>query len=107
MYEPSRHVATFFIAGFQHWDGALLLSELRAGDRLEVVPEPDNPHDPNCLAICLGQRKIGYVPKAHNSLPALLMYYGHRVFELRVLQVDPEADPWEQVRVGLYVIDAR
>ena len=107
MYEPSRHVATFFIAGFQHWDGALLLPELRVGMRLEVVPEPDNPHDPNCLAICLGQRKIGYVPKAHNSLPALLMYYGHDVFELRVLQVDPEADPWEQVRAGLYVTDAR
>ncbi len=60
-----------------------------------------------CLAICLGQRKIGYVPKAHNSLPALLMHYGHEVFELRVLQVDSEADPWEQVRVGLYVADAR
>ena len=35
------------------------------------------------------------------------MHYGHEVFELRVLQVDSEADPWEQVRVGLYVADAR
>ncbi len=29
------------------------------------------------------------------------------MWELRVLQVDPEADPWEQVRAGLYVTDAR
>ena len=107
MYEPSRHIATFFIAGLQHWDGALLLPELGPGMRLELVPEPDNPHDPDAVAVCLGRRKLGYVPKSHNALPALLMYYGHRVFELRVLQVDPEADPWEQVRAGLYVTDAR
>ena len=35
------------------------------------------------------------------------MFFGHDILELRVLQVDPEADPWEQVRVGLYVADAR
>lgn len=34
--------------------------------------------------------------------------YGHAAaFEVRVLQVDPEAAPWKQVRVGVFVKDAR
>lgn len=39
---------------------------------------------------------------------ATLAHFGHAdVFEARVIQVDPEAEPWKQVRVGLYVSDAR
>ena len=39
---------------------------------------------------------------------SLMMYYGHEdVFEARVQQVAPERSPWHQVRVGLYVVDAR
>jgi hypothetical protein len=35
-------------------------------------------------------------------------YYGHAdVFEVRILQVDKEAAPWQQVRVGVYIRDAR
>lgn len=31
MYEPSRNIMTFHIAGFQFWDGALVLNQLKAG----------------------------------------------------------------------------
>ena len=40
MYEPSRHVTSFNIAGFQHWDGATVLSELAPGMVLALDPEP-------------------------------------------------------------------
>ena len=37
-----------------------------------------------------------------------MAFYGHKgVFETRVQKVDPEAEPWLQVRVGIYVKDAR
>lgn len=39
MYEPSRNLFTFHIAGFQFHDGALVLSQLKAGDTLQVAPE--------------------------------------------------------------------
>ena len=45
MYEPSRNLFSFHIAGFQHHDGALVLGDLKAGDTLELVPERDNPYD--------------------------------------------------------------
>ena len=108
MYEPSRLITSFYVAGFKHWDGAMVLTELKPGERPTLVPEPDNPHDPNALAIYRGSVKLGFVPRADNELPALLAFYGHAdVFELRVQQVDPSAAPYNQVRVGMYVTDAR
>lgn len=108
MYEPSRHIATYYIAGFQHWDGALALAALKPGAELSLVPEPDNPYDPDAVAVCFESTKLGYVPASENALVSLMSLYGHAdAFELRVLQVDPEAAPWKQVRVGLYVRDAR
>lgn len=108
MYEPSKHISTFHIAGFQHYDGALVLEKLKAGAPLELVIEPDNPHDPNAIQVRFEGVKLGYVPASENKDMALMMFYGHAdVYEARVNQVDPEADPWKQVRMGVYVRDAR
>ena len=35
------------------------------------------------------------------------MYFAHDAVEARILQVDPEAAPWQQVRFGLYLKDKR
>ena len=108
MYEPSRQVSTFFIAGFKNYDGAGELGKLAPGKKLKLRPEPDNPHDPDAVALYRGKTKLGYVPRGENGLIALLSFYGHAdVFECRVLQVDKRADPWKQVRVGVFVCDAR
>ena len=108
MYEPSKHLATFHIAGFQHHDGALVLDKLKPGKKLKMVLESDNPYDPNAIALHYKDTKLGYVPRTENEKLALLLFYGHKdVFEVRVLQVRPEEEPWKQVRVGVYVTDAR
>lgn len=108
MYEPSRHVSTFHIAGFQYHDGALVLDRLKPGMRLKLVPEPDNPYDPDAVALRFKKVMLGYVPRTENGVIAQLMRFGHKgVFEARVLQVEPNADPWHQVRVGIFVRDAR
>ena len=108
MYEPSRHLATYYIAGYQQWDGALVLNELKPGATRRIAPEPENPHDPAAVAIYHEDVKLGYIPSDQNRAVSLMCAYGHaEAFELRILQVDPEAAPWHQVRVGLYVQDAR
>lgn len=108
MYEPSRHVKTFHIAGFQHYDGASVLDKLKPGEKLKMVAEPDNPYDPNAIELRCGKMKLGYVPRGENGDLALMAFYGHKgVFEARVLQVVPEADPSCQVRVGIYIKDKR
>lgn len=108
MYEPSRHLDTFCISGFQHHDGALILRQLEVGMTLDLVAEPDNPYDHDAIAIKFHGAMLGYVPAKNNVSLSLMMFYGHAdTFECRILQVDPTADPWKQVRVGLYVKDAR
>ena len=77
MYEPSRHITSFNVAGFQHWDGALVLSELKPGMQLTLVPEPDNPYDPNAVAILFQGVKLGFVPADKNALLAQLLHFGH------------------------------
>ena len=62
MYEPSRNLLSFHIAGFQHHDGALVLGELKAGDTLELVPERDNPYDAEAIAVKFHGTMLGYVP---------------------------------------------
>lgn len=108
MYEPSRNLFSFHISGFQYHDGALVLSKLRVGDRLELVPEPDNPYDPEAVAVKYKGTMLGYVPGDMNAPLAVMMHFGHAaVFECRVLQVAPEKDPWKQVRAAVFVTDAR
>ena len=108
MYEPTRLVSTFHIAGFQYYDGAFVLGKLKPGKKLKMVPEADNPYDPDAIKLRYKKAKLGYVPREHNGQLALMARCGHKgIFEARVMQVDPEADPWQQVRVGIYVTDKR
>lgn len=108
MYEPSRHVKSFYIAAFQHYDGALVLDKLKPGKKLKMVHDPENPYDPNAIELRYKGVKLGFVPRTENELLAIMSFYGHKgVFEARVQQVDPEAEPWLQVRVGIYVTDKR
>ena len=108
MYEPTRQIDAFHVAGFQYYDGATMLGAMKAGDAVEFTLEPDNPHDPEAIVLRYGGVKIGYVPKSVNDAVATMMYFGHAdAFEMRILQVAPEEAPWEQVRVGIFVRDAR
>lgn len=108
MYEPSRRIDAFFIAGFQHWDGALVLNDLKPGMPVDLIAESENPYDPEAVALIYQGVKLGYVPASQNSLLSLLAFYGHaEILEARILQVKSDADPWEQVRIGVFVKDAR
>lgn len=108
MYEPSKLVKSFRIAGFRYYDGARVIGDLAPGKKLKMVAQPDNPYDPNAIELRYKKTKLGYVPRCENEKLALMMFYGHAdVFEVRVLQVDSKAEPWGQVHVGVYVKDAR
>ncbi|MDO4442613.1 MAG: HIRAN domain-containing protein [Slackia sp.] len=106
MAERSKHLADFHIAGMRFWDGALAIDKLKPGKKLDLVAEPDNPHDSNAVAIYRKGIKLGYIPRDSNAFIAQLLFFGHKdVVECRVLCVNPEAEPWNQVRVGLYMTD--
>lgn len=50
------------VAGVSFHDDILQLPHFRAGRRVEIRHEPDNPTDHNALAVLGGGRRVGYVP---------------------------------------------
>jgi HIRAN domain len=62
------------VVGTSHYQDALLALSGRQGDeeiRVEkiavFVPEPDNPHDPNAIAVHIDDRLVGYLSRDENT----------------------------------------
>lgn len=55
------------IAGFCHAQGPRVLARLEAGDPLDLVREPQNPHDPRAVRIDWNGCKLGYMPRQDNA----------------------------------------
>jgi hypothetical protein len=55
------------LAGFRYAEAAAVWPLMREGDALELVREPDNPHDANAVRVEWRGRKLGYVPRRENA----------------------------------------
>ena len=64
------------VAGFRHYDGTEFWRDIRAGDRLELVREPENPYDAGAIRVEWRGRKLGYVPQRDNTAIARQMDRG-------------------------------
>lgn len=58
------------LAGFRHYDGAGFWRDMKAGDRLELVREPENPYDSAAIRVEWRGRMLGYVPRRDNAAVA-------------------------------------
>jgi hypothetical protein len=67
------------LAGFRHYEAPNLWGEVRAGDELALVREPDNPHDRNAVRVEWRSFKLGYVPRAQSEAVARLLDRGTRL----------------------------
>ncbi|GAA4058056.1 HIRAN domain-containing protein [Amphibacillus indicireducens] len=107
-YERSRHLMDFHIAGFAYYDGLDVIEELTLGKHVELVPESDNPYDPEAVVIFYDGKKIGYVPKDKNALLSKLLYFGHaNIFDARIQYINKETHPERQFRVVVKIADNR
>jgi hypothetical protein len=98
-----KHFDSFHIAGFTYYEGVLVFDKLKIGTELRLKPEPENRYDANAVAIYFKKRKIGFVPRTCNKPIAAILDAGHKIFELRVQQVKPDAHPENQMHVVLFV----
>lgn len=88
-------------AGYRHYQPNALLNSIQAGDTLSLKRQPDNPYDDKAIEVYWQERKIGYVPRHHNSALSRLMDEGNRV-TARVTGL--ERDHWMPVRFGVGVV---
>lgn len=90
------------LAGFQYHAGKSLWPQMRVGDALTLVREPDNPHDARAVRVEWQGQKIGYVPRRENADVARLLDHGH-VLEARIARLAEVRDPWSRVRFEILV----
>ena len=74
------------LAGFVYYDGEAVWDRMKAGDRLTLAREPDNPHDRNAVRLEWQGRMLGYVPKRDNTDLARQMDHGAKV-EARITEL--------------------
>ena len=107
MYEKNRMLFNSNLAGFSHWEGALVADQLEVGTKIEMVCEFDNPYDPDAIALYFNDTKLGYIPRALNSVLAQLLYFGHDIFECVVIKKDLSETPEHQFDIAVYIADNR
>jgi hypothetical protein len=91
------------LAGFQYHAGASVWNELKVGDALTLVREPDNRHDANAVRVEWRGRMLGYLPRAENRSVAAEMDRG-TIVSARIAQLREHRNPWLRMLVEVYVV---
>jgi hypothetical protein len=91
------------LAGSQFHALARLHVDMRVGDALTLVREPDNPYDAKAIRVEWRGRQLGYVPRRENHAVAAALDRG-KTLHARISRLDPEAaDPWQRLEFEVWL----
>ena len=90
------------LAGFRYAEAAAVWPDLATGDALDLVREPDNPHDANAVRVEWRGRKLGYVPRAENAALAWAMDRGEPV-RARVSRLAEHTKSRRRIEFEVYI----
>ena len=91
------------LAGSQFYDVAEVWPQIRLGDRLTLIREPENRHDRKAVRVEWQGRQLGYVPRAENRAVARALDDGEKL-EARVSRLREDPDPWRRVEFEVFLI---
>ncbi|MFN6961083.1 MAG: HIRAN domain-containing protein [Rhodocyclaceae bacterium] len=91
------------LAGFQYHAGAAVWDQLRVGDPLVLIREPDNPYDARAVRVEWQGVKLGYLPRAENEAVAAALDRGERVAG-RIAALVRHKNPWRRLRIDIFVV---
>ncbi|GAB1394163.1 hypothetical protein MASR1M60_23270 [Rhodocyclaceae bacterium] len=91
------------LAGFQYHAGGALWERLQVGDALDLIREPENPHDARAVRAEWRGVMLGYLPRAENEAVAAAMDRGERVAG-RIAALVTHKNPWRRVRIEVFVL---
>ncbi len=108
MYEKSRNLFDCNIAGFTYYDGLDVIDKLVLGAAVTLVPEPDNPYDPDAVAVYFEKSKLGFIPQTLNGIISSLFYFGHGdIFEAKICSRNLESHMEKQFSIVVKIKDNR
>lgn len=91
------------LAGFQFHAAEGLWHEMRTGDRLTLVRERDNVHDPNAIRVEWRQVTLGYVPRRDNRQVARQIDLG-AALEARISRLREAKNPWDRIEFEIVLV---
>jgi len=95
------------LAGFKYYAGEALWDELREGDALTLIREPDNAHDTKAIRVEWRGQKLGYLPRAQNQAVSAAMDAGERI-DARIAKLrnrlPAQGNPWQRLLVDVFVV---
>lgn len=91
------------LAGFRYYAGEDLWAQMREGDRLTLVREPDNPHDAKAVRVEWRGQKLGYLPRRENAVVAGAMDGGEAV-DARIAKLRRHRNPWQRLLIEVFVV---
>jgi hypothetical protein len=90
------------LAGFRYAQAAEVWPQLRLGDELALVREPDNPHDANAVRVEWRGAKLGYVPRRENATLAWALDRG-AALRARVSRLAPHPNPARRIEFEVFM----
>ena len=91
------------LAGSQYYAVSDLWSQIKPGDRLTLVREADNRHDPKAVRVEWNGHQLGYVPRAENRAVAQAIDAGEKL-EARVSRMREDPNPWRRVEFEVFLV---
>jgi hypothetical protein len=90
------------LAGFVYYQGKAVWEHMKVGDALDLVREPQNPHDANAVRLEWRGHMLGYVPRHENADLARQMDHGARV-HARITELTRHANGRHRISYEIYV----
>ena len=76
--------------------------ELKVGDALSLVREPENTHDARAVRVEWNGHMLGYVPRAENEAIARQLDVGNKL-EARIVRLTRHRDPWKRIEFEVFL----
>jgi len=90
------------LAGFRYYDAKQLWDEMKVGDALTLVREPQNAYDANAVRVEWRGHKLGYVPRNENRAVSFHMDRGGTV-EARISKLQEHRNPRQRIEFEVLV----
>jgi hypothetical protein len=90
------------LAGSQYYALGEFWTEIRVGDPLVLIREPDNRHDRHAIRVEWRGHQLGYVPRAENRAVAAAMDAGDKL-SARVSALSDNKNPWRRVAFEVFL----
>ena len=94
-------LATFFITGFQYYDGQDVEHLLETEMPLLLNRQPHNNYDKNAIEVYTGEAKLGFIPRSDNRTVAESMDKGIEV-RCKITELNPDASPFGNVKAEVW-----